>query len=105
MTGIDVLALVFGTVAGVALVVQDRRRGVIGAGSHMDRDIESAVKERERRRHCDVVIEQYRRLACDGSMDSETLCRMTFLHDIATNAGCAAERAAATVQLLEIAQR
>ncbi|NNE74441.1 MAG: hypothetical protein HKN26_12310 [Acidimicrobiales bacterium] len=102
MTGIEVLALALGTTAGVALGVRAWRRDPDQGRTPAASECDSAA-EPERRQQCDSVIERYRQLADVGAIDPVALDRASFLHDIATNAGCASERAAATSQLLAMA--
>ncbi len=102
MTGLEVVALALGTTAGVALGVRAWRRDPDQGRTPAASEGESAA-ESERRQKCDSVIERCRQLADVGAIDPVALHRASFLHDIATNAGCASERAAATSQLLAMA--
>lgn len=103
MTGLEVLALSVGTAIGTTLGVRAWRSNPdceptcepILVAPEGECPADQAL-----RRQCDSIMIRYQRLADEGFVDRLSLDRANLLHDIATHAGCAAERAAARGELL-----
>lgn len=92
VTGLDVLALMAGSTVGASLGVRAWRRSPDNRADRVATEGESAA-ERMLRGQCDSITVSAR-LADEGFVDRVSLDRASLLHDIATRAGCPAERAA-----------